>query len=156
VQNLTNVYVSNTRSGTVSVIDAGTNTVVATIPAGDNPYGMAVSPDGGRLYVANDNLAAGTVTVLDAATGATIATIPTGNGNSTLSVTVSPDGKKVYAVNLSTGEDAVSVINPATNAVIATVSTPGLWNASSSVLARWHEGIPLGKFRRPGPGSYRY
>ena len=42
VPNLTN---------TVSVIDTATNTVVATIPVGGNPFGVAITPDGTRAYV---------------------------------------------------------------------------------------------------------
>ena len=46
------VYVSNERSNDVSVIDSGTNEVVATIPVGKRPRGLRVSADGTKLYVA--------------------------------------------------------------------------------------------------------
>jgi YVTN family beta-propeller protein len=47
-------YVANSGDGTVSVIDTATNTVVGTpIPAGREPFGIAVTPDGRRAYVAN-------------------------------------------------------------------------------------------------------
>src|SRR5688572_28039766 len=46
------VYVSNERSGDVSVIDARTNEVVQTIPVGKGPHGILLSHDGKRLYVA--------------------------------------------------------------------------------------------------------
>jgi DNA-binding beta-propeller fold protein YncE len=35
------------------VIDPATNTVVATIPVGDAPRGIAFNPNNGNLYVAN-------------------------------------------------------------------------------------------------------
>ena len=60
------VYVANTASGNVSVID---NTitppaVISSIGLGDiGPFGVAVTPDGKRLYVAN--FGSGTVSVLD-------------------------------------------------------------------------------------------
>ncbi len=37
----------------MSVIDTATNTVTATIPVGPEPYGVAVTPDGSKVYVAN-------------------------------------------------------------------------------------------------------
>ena len=57
------VYVANANSDNVSVIATGTETVTETISVrlmktaknfvGDSPNGLAVSPDGKRLYVAN-------------------------------------------------------------------------------------------------------
>ena len=40
-------------SGTVVVIDTATNTVVATVPVGENAVGVAVTPDGKHAYVTN-------------------------------------------------------------------------------------------------------
>jgi YVTN family beta-propeller protein len=48
----TNAYVTNA-SGTVSVIDTATNSVVATILVGIFPSGVAITPDGTRAYVTN-------------------------------------------------------------------------------------------------------
>src|SRR5262249_5397311 len=75
----TKVYIS-TVQGTLIVIDAGTNSIIADTIITPNPFfgfaspGVAVSPDGGRIYVANDNLA-----VIDAATAKVIAMIPVGD-----------------------------------------------------------------------------
>jgi YVTN family beta-propeller protein len=46
------LYVSNERSGDVSVIDAAANSVRATWPIGKRPRGIHVSRDGATLYVA--------------------------------------------------------------------------------------------------------
>ena len=46
------VFVSNERDDTVSVIDAATNEVIATVPVGKRPRGVGVSPDGSEVYVA--------------------------------------------------------------------------------------------------------
>lgn len=46
------VYVSNGCTGSVSVIDADKQQVVATVPVGQRPWNMALMPDGARLYVA--------------------------------------------------------------------------------------------------------
>jgi YVTN family beta-propeller protein len=37
--------VTNGLSDTVSVIDTATNTIVATVPAGGEPFGVAIAPE---------------------------------------------------------------------------------------------------------------
>ncbi len=44
-------YVSNTADDTVSVIDTSSLAVVATVPVGDDPVGVAVHPSGALVYV---------------------------------------------------------------------------------------------------------
>jgi YVTN family beta-propeller protein len=46
------VYVANTHSDTVTVIDGAENRVRKTIKTGKDPYALAVSPTSGQLYVA--------------------------------------------------------------------------------------------------------
>ena len=46
------VYVSNEPEGSVSVIDASANRLLATVPVGKRPRGIRVSRDGSRVYVA--------------------------------------------------------------------------------------------------------
>ena len=46
------VWVSNERGGTLSAIDANTNRVIATLPIGGRPRGVAVSEDGRSVMVA--------------------------------------------------------------------------------------------------------
>jgi YVTN family beta-propeller protein len=46
------VYVSNEKSGDVTVIDGSSNQVLATIPVGKRPRGIHASPDGKTVYVA--------------------------------------------------------------------------------------------------------
>lgn len=67
----TRAYVTNQSSRSVSVIDTGTNTVVATIPVGDLPIGVAVTPNAAFAYVTT--LFAG-VSVISTATNTVIAT----------------------------------------------------------------------------------
>jgi YVTN family beta-propeller protein len=50
------LYVSNEDDGTVTVIDIDRSATLATIPAGKRPRGLALSPDGTRLYVAVSGL----------------------------------------------------------------------------------------------------
>jgi YVTN family beta-propeller protein len=49
-------YVSNEDDGTVTVVDTQQLTAIATIPVGKRPRGLALSPDGARLYVAVSGL----------------------------------------------------------------------------------------------------
>ena len=58
-------YVGNFKDDTVSVIDLDAVAVVATLPVAAGPHGMAVTPDGRKVYVAGDG--ASTLTVIDAA-----------------------------------------------------------------------------------------
>jgi YVTN family beta-propeller protein len=53
------VYVNNYEDSTITVIDADTDTVIETIPVGQGPFSVAVSPDGTRLYVPNAGFQAG-------------------------------------------------------------------------------------------------
>jgi YVTN family beta-propeller protein len=58
------VYVANGRGGTVSVIDAASNTVRSTVAVGQRPWGIALTSDAKKLYTANGP--SNDVTVIDA------------------------------------------------------------------------------------------
>jgi YVTN family beta-propeller protein len=60
------IYVTNERSGDVSVIDGSDLKVVATIPVGKRPRGIHVSPDGKTVYVAVSGTPIGGPPQLDA------------------------------------------------------------------------------------------
>jgi YVTN family beta-propeller protein len=111
-----NAYITNQRSHSVSVIDTATNTVSATIPDGASPFGVAVTPDGSKVYIANSPFN-GTVSVIDTGTNTVSATIPV--GFSPFGVAVNPDGSKVYVSNSLS--NTVSVIDAATNTASATI-----------------------------------
>ena len=116
-----NAYITNSGDNTVSVINLATNTVTATIPVGNNPFGVSVSPDGSKVYIVNSNNVphAGTVSVINTLTNIVIATIAV--GGFPIGVAVSPDGTKVYVTNQD--DNTISVINAATNTVTATIVT---------------------------------
>ncbi len=126
----TRAYVAN-RSNTVSVIDTATNTVVATIPVGQGPWEVAITPDGTRAYVTN--AFSNTVSVIDTATNTVVATIPVG----ALGVAITPDGTRAYVTN---GSSAVSVIDTATNTVVATIPV-GVKSFWGSHHAGWNPSL---------------
>src|SRR5689334_12224813 len=72
----TKAYVTNAGDHTVSVIDTASNTVVATVPVGLFPSGIAVTPNGAFVYATN--FGGGTVSVIDATTNTVIATVSVG------------------------------------------------------------------------------
>jgi YVTN family beta-propeller protein len=47
------IYVANTHSNSVTVIDGANNHVLATLATGKNPYAVAVNAGAGKLHVAN-------------------------------------------------------------------------------------------------------
>src|SRR5258708_6150730 len=73
-------YVPNIGSNTLTVFDLATNAVVATIPVGLYPVGVAISPDLTRVYVVNQGGYGwpGTISVISTATNTVIATIAVG------------------------------------------------------------------------------
>lgn len=62
----------------VSVIDAATGTVLATLPAGLGAHGVAISPDGRRAFVTNT--LADSLSVIDLDALRPLATFPVGHG----------------------------------------------------------------------------
>ncbi len=99
------VYVSNGNNDNISVIDAKQGNVVRSIELtlderlgnlkGVIPFGLALSPDQKRLFVAEAGINA--VAVIDVATQKVLGHIPTGWFPSKLKVT--PDGKQLVVAN---------------------------------------------------------
>jgi YVTN family beta-propeller protein len=103
------------------IIDTTTSDVTTTVHVGDIPRGVAVSPDGKKVYVAiqfpgPDSLT-GAVNIIDTATNKVTATVPVGKAPGGIEVT--PDGTKVYVVNCAS--HTVSVIDTTTDKVTDTV-----------------------------------
>jgi YVTN family beta-propeller protein len=103
-------------AGGLTVIDT-TNNAASYIGTGGSPYGVAVSPDGSRLYTDNGSY----VRVIDAATRKSISIFdgPYNPFAKAIKVAVSPDGSRLYL--WFKGESGVSVIDTATNKTITTV-----------------------------------
>jgi gliding motility-associated-like protein len=109
-------YIPGNGSDYVTVINTITNTTAGNIPVNIGPEGVAVSPDGSRVYVTNENVSG--ITVISTATNTVINVFPV--GKFPFGLAVSPDGKKLYVANQA--DNTVSVINTATYATIATIA----------------------------------
>lgn len=114
-------YVANHDSKNVSVIDTATNKVVATIPVGHFPNGVAVTPDGKRAYVINDNpdnsFSPVIAVVIDTATNRIVARVTVDRPVHPTGIAISPDGKSAYVVSDDLDESVgiIFQIDTATN-----------------------------------------
>jgi len=119
-QNTHLVYVANTGSNTVSVIDGlpsspTNNTVISTITVGSTPIGIDLDKTNNIIYTANQG--SNTVSVINGSTNSVITNIPVGIAPS--GVSVNPNTKLVYVANTFSG--TISVINGSTNTVTNTI-----------------------------------
>ncbi len=115
----TRLYVTVVDPDSVKVMETATNSVIATVPVGQFPQGVAVRPDDAFAYVANSTV--NSVSVIDTAANSVVATVPV--GARPFGVAVSPDGSRVYVTTRDplTDKGTVKVIDTATNSVVATV-----------------------------------
>ena len=97
-----------------------TNTVIGTIPVGANPLGVAITPDGKKVYVANRY--SNNISVIDTGTNKVIASVKAGLGPS--GVTVNQAGTKLYVTNCEDG--TISVIDTNSDTIAATLPA-GKW-----------------------------
>jgi YVTN family beta-propeller protein len=112
------VYVVNQIDRTVSVIEANTNQIVATLFVGESPRRVAITPDKTRVLIMGGDVN-GFVLMIDTATDEVVARIWVGR---------KPEGIAFVSVNNSThayvtncDSDTVSVIELETKAVITTI-----------------------------------
>ena len=104
-------------------LQATNQQVIATIPVGTNPNGIAITPDNKFAYIANNNNignpGADTVSVLDLSTNTVLTTISDASFNAPYTVTINPAGTKAYVTN--SGGSTVTIIDIATNTVTGTI-----------------------------------
>ena len=100
----------------LTVIATADNSVTATVPIGTALGEPAVTPDGGRVYVADPGN--NEVDVVNAATRTVVASVPVPDGPYGMAVT--PDGETVLVTRRAT--DKVSLISTGSNTVMGQVT----------------------------------
>jgi YVTN family beta-propeller protein len=109
------IYVPNVSGGVTEINSAG-NVVFGTAPwAHGSNGGIAITPDGSRMYVSNHEVSS--VSVFDTATNVPLLEI--GVGLNPIGLAITPDGSHAYVANQNS--DNVSVIALATNSVVKTI-----------------------------------
>jgi PGF-pre-PGF domain-containing protein len=104
-------------SGRVFVINTSTDEVVATVnTTGLSGVGIAVTPDGGTVYMADF-----TGHALYNINTTTYAATPIAGFGGPFGVAIGPEGGRVYVTDIGFGGGNVSVVNTSTNTIIANV-----------------------------------
>jgi YVTN family beta-propeller protein len=99
----------------IAVVDTATHRIAQMLHAGSDPEQFALSRDGNRLFVANEDAA--TMSVVDTRSGAVVGRVPVGSEPE--GVGVSPDGRWVLVTNESA--NSVSVIDTSTLKIVKSV-----------------------------------
>ncbi len=110
------VYVTNTDSNDVQVVDIDTGTFLTSIPVGDTPVDIVASPDWNTVYVSNRG--SNTISVINTTSNVAYASIsvpPAPEG-----LAISPDGNTLYVAN--TYANTVAVIDTGSLSITANVA----------------------------------
>ena len=110
-------YVTLVNDNAVAVVRTDTNEVTQTIPVGDRPRGIAVSPDGNEAYVTNAGDDTVSVININADPKTVVAIIEV--GDEPQGVAFAPDGATAYVTNIE--DNNVSVIDTATRTQTTTI-----------------------------------
>jgi YVTN family beta-propeller protein len=110
------LFVVNTASDAVSVLDARTGVVLRSVAVGKDPSAAGVDEARKRVFVANSG--SGTVSVLDARTGTVLRSVAVGQTPTRVAVDVT-DGQ-VFVAN--SGSGTISVLDATTGAVRRTIA----------------------------------
>ena len=112
-------FTANIASGTVSVLDLSAGTKLRDIAVGGRPEGIALSRDGGTLWVGD--LEGARVQAFDTTSFERLAEVRT--GEVPIRVAASPDGRWIVTSNLGNG--SLTVIDARTRAVAREIEVSG-------------------------------
>lgn len=115
------LFVSMPSAGEVAIVDTEKFQVELSVPAGDEPFRVALQPDERYLWVGNNSADAARsgVTVIDTQTHKVVLSLATGKGHH--EITFSGDSRHAFVSNRESG--TVSVIDIARLKLITTLET---------------------------------
>ena len=121
------VYVANTGSKSISVVDTETNTVIATIDltsvSTDNPQNLVLTPDSLKAYVLTaGGASSGSISIADLSTNTAISNTSIGTIREPWPIGITPDGSLLYALNSGATANTVSVFDTASDTLSATIT----------------------------------
>ncbi len=112
-------YVTEERHDRLVVLDLVARVPVDTISVGERPIDVAMTPDGGKLYVANAD--SRDISVIDVEQGAVASSIIVGGVPGEIGIT--NDGRRAYVTNVDRG--VVSVLDLDSDQVAAGIQLSG-------------------------------
>ncbi len=112
------LFVSEESTAYVAVVSTSTNALVATVPVGSSPTGVAYVPTTGEVYVANYN--SGNLTVIAGQNDTVVGDVPVGGGAEFVTYD-SANGYLYVACRLSGN---VTVVRASDNTVVGNISLP--------------------------------
>jgi DNA-binding beta-propeller fold protein YncE len=122
------LYASSFTTGTISEIDVASRSVARLLIVGGEPQGLALSPDGNALFLA-DEAGTGTIKVLDLVRNVVAVSIPSGATSGIggpFGLAMSPDGSAVYVgVINNNGPGLIQVIDAGSKTIARTIESCG-------------------------------
>jgi YVTN family beta-propeller protein len=110
------MYVTARDGGSITEVNMRTGSAVRTIGVTGRPHGIAISPNGSTLYVADDR---GEILFVDRVSGATTRRITAGGA---FGMAIAPDGNTLY---VTTNPGYILVVDVASATITKQVSTEG-------------------------------
>lgn len=141
------VYISNSYSGAVNIIDLNLEKLIEIIPCGLGTEGIAISPNGNEVWASNTT--ENTISVINTQTNKVTHLLTTGQGSYELKFSI--NGK--YCLVTNTTDGTISVYNTTTKELVKIITLRGKTNYIQRFL--FHTPRPLGLLLHPN-GKYAF
>lgn len=113
-------YVTEQAQNRLLVVDLAAETAIDTIPVGQTPIDLEITPDGKKLYVVNFN--SRDISVIDLERRERVGTIVIG-GATPAEIGITADGKRAYVTNIDRG--VISVLDLVADRVVGGIQLSG-------------------------------